>query len=109
MWSPPSNLPPRPTGPLFPTTLISPAVRSSLPANYTIRPLQRSDYTANHLDPLRVLTKVGDISKEAWVGQYDWMAKVPDTYFLLVVCDDRGKIVGTGTLLKERKLLVSFL
>lgn len=107
MWTPPSKSPPRPSGPLFPTTLISPAVSSSLPANYTIRPLQRSDYTANHLDPLRVLTKVGDISQEAWESQYDSMAKVPDTYFLLVVCDDRGKIVGTGTLLKERKLLVS--
>lgn len=109
MWSPPSNSPPRPSGPLFSTSLISPAVRSSLPANYTIRPLQRSDYTANHLDPLRVLTKVGDISQEAWVSQYDWMARIPDTYFLLVVCDDRGKIVGTGTLLKERKLLVQSL
>ncbi|MCJ1469918.1 Glucosamine-phosphate N-acetyltransferase-like protein [Pseudocyphellaria aurata] len=106
MWSPPSNGVPRPSAPLFSTSLISPAVRASLPANYTIRPLQRSDYRANHLDPLRVLTKVGDISQEAWVEQYDWMAKVPDTYFLLVVCDDRGKIVGTGTLLKERKLLV---
>lgn len=105
MWTPPSKSPPRPSGPLFPTTLISPAVSSSLPANYTIRPLQRSDYTANHLDPLRVLTKVGDISQEAWESQYDSMAKVPDTYFLLVVCDDRGKIVGTGTLLKERKFI----
>ena len=40
------------------------------------------------------------------MGQYDWMAKIPDTYFLVVVCDGEGKIVGTGTLLKERKLWV---
>lgn len=101
MWSPPSSAH---SGPLFPRSLISPAVTAALPANYSIRPLQRSDYKAGHLDPLRILTQVGDISHQAWLGQYEWLAKVPDTYFLLVVCDGQGRIVGTGTLVKERKL-----
>ncbi len=112
MWSRPSPAnnnpfaPPPASGPLFSASLISPAISSALPEKYTIRPLQRSDFKAGHLDPLRVLTQVGDISPQAWAGQYDWMAKVPDTYFLLVVCDGEGKIVGTGTLVKERKLSV---
>ena len=33
------------------------------------------------------------------------MIQVPDTYFLIVLCDWEGRIVGTGTLLKERKFI----
>ncbi|MCJ1348223.1 Glucosamine-phosphate N-acetyltransferase-like protein, partial [Peltigera leucophlebia] len=78
---------------------------SALPEKYSIRPLQRSDFKAGHLDPLRVLTQVGETSQQEWVRQYDWMARVPDTYYLLVICDGDGKIVGTGTLVKERKFI----
>lgn len=69
-----------------------------------MRPLQRSDYQAGMLDVLRVLTSVGDISEEAWTGRYDWMAKRGDEYFLLVVCDGEGNVVGTGCVVVERKL-----
>lgn len=112
MWTKPTTsspdpfAPPPASGPLFPASLISPAVSSALPETYTIRPLQRSDFNAGHLDPLRVLTQVGEISQQEWVRQYDWMARIPDTYYLLVICDGNGKIVGTGTLMKERKLSV---
>lgn len=112
MWTKPTIsssdpfAPPPASGPLFPASLISPAVSSALPEKYTIRPLQRSDFKAGHLDPLRVLTQVGEISQQEWVRQYDWMARIPDTYYLLVICDGNGKIVGTGTLMKERKLSV---
>lgn len=96
-----SSPPPHPS---FPSTLISPAVRSALPSTYTIRPLQRPDYAAGLLDVLRVLTTVGDISEEAWNVEYDERLRVLDTYYTLVVCDGAGKVVGTGTLVKERKL-----
>jgi len=91
-------------GPLFTPSLISPAVLSALPENYTMRPLQRSDYTAGVLDVLRVLTTVGEVTEEAWTERYDWMAKRGDEYYILVVCDGKGKVVGTGCVMVERKL-----
>lgn len=113
MWTPSptpfstiASTPPPIAGPSFPPSLISPSVASALPAQYTIRPLQRSDYGAGLLDVLRVLTTVGEISEHAWNGEYDDRSRVADTYYTLVVCDEAGKVVGTGTLVKERKLLV---
>lgn len=53
---------------------------------------------------LRVLTTVGDISEQEWAQEYDERTKIPDTYYTLVVCDGEGKVVGTGSLVKERKL-----
>ena len=91
-------------GPLFSASLISPAVTSDLPEKYTMRPLQRSDYRAGVLDVLKVLTTVGDVSEQAWIERYDWMAKRGDEYYILVVCDGEGKVVGTGCVVVERKL-----
>ena len=69
-----------------------------------MRPLQRTDYSAGFLDVLKVLTTVGDISEEKWMERYDWMAKRGDEYFVLVICDGDEKVVGTGTVVVERKL-----
>lgn len=69
-----------------------------------MRPLQRSDYRAGVLDVLKVLTTVGDVSEQAWIERYDWMAKRGDEYYILVVCDGEGKVVGTGCVVVERKL-----
>ncbi|MCJ1278657.1 Glucosamine-phosphate N-acetyltransferase-like protein [Puttea exsequens] len=96
---------PSTTGPLFSSSLISPAVKSALPPNYSMRPLQRGDYVAGVLDVLKVLTTVGEISEEAWTERYDWMAKRGDEYFVLVVCDGEGKVVGTGCVVVERKFI----
>jgi glucosamine-phosphate N-acetyltransferase len=93
--------------PLFSPSLISPTVLSFLPENYTMRPLRRSDYYAGFLDVLRVLTSVGDVSIEDWNARYDWMAKRNDEYFLLVICNEEGRVVGTGSLIVERKFIHS--
>lgn len=69
-----------------------------------MRPLQRTDYGVGFLDVLKVLTTVGDISEEKWMERYDWMAKRGDEYFVLVICDGDKKVVGTGTVVVERKL-----
>ena len=69
-----------------------------------MRPLQRGDYAAGVLDVLKVLTTVGDVSEEAWMERFDWMAKRGDEYFVLVVCDGEEKVVGTGCVMVERKL-----
>ncbi|KAL8680021.1 MAG: hypothetical protein Q9186_003739 [Xanthomendoza sp. 1 TL-2023] len=113
MWSP-SPLHPNsphypstssPSGPLFPPTLISSEVSSSLPPSYTIRPLQRSDYKDGILEVLRVLTTVGDIDQKAWEERYDWLARRGDEYYILVICDGEKKIVGTGAVVVERKFI----
>ncbi|KAJ5772412.1 Glucosamine 6-phosphate N-acetyltransferase [Penicillium odoratum] len=92
-------------GPLFPSTLISPEVISLLPTDYTIRPLRRSDYQRGYLDVLRVLTTVGEISEEKWDERFDWIKSRNDEYYMLVVCDGADRVVGTGSLIVERKFI----
>jgi glucosamine-phosphate N-acetyltransferase len=94
-------------GPLFSTSLISPEVISLLPTDYTIRPMRRSDYNRGYLDVLRVLTTVGDISEEAWNQRYEWITSRNDEYYMLVVCDGADRVVGTGSLIVERKFIHS--
>ena len=78
-----------------------------LPAGYTIRPLRRSDFRRGYLDVLRVLTTVGEVSDEQWDQRYDWISARNDEYYLLVVCDEAERIVGTGSLIVERKFIHS--
>jgi glucosamine-phosphate N-acetyltransferase len=50
---------------------------------------------------------VGDITEEEWTERYDLMAKCVGTYYVLVIVHTTGdgeKIVGTGTLMVEKKL-----
>ncbi|KAL7621722.1 Glucosamine-phosphate N-acetyltransferase-like protein [Parahypoxylon ruwenzoriense] len=90
---------------LFSSDLISPSVSAALPEGYIARSLRLSDYDAGFLDCLRVLTTVGEISKEQFAERYQWMAS-QDTYHVLVIEDTSNKkIVGTGALLVERKFL----
>lgn len=93
--------------PLFSTSLISPEVASALPRDYTVRALRRSDYNRGYLDVLRVLTTVGDVSERQWNDRYDWMVSRGDEYYLLVIVDGSDRIVGTGSLIVERKFIHS--
>ncbi|MCJ1251500.1 Glucosamine-phosphate N-acetyltransferase-like protein [Trapelia coarctata] len=128
LWSPPPTSLSAPSTPLFPPQLISPAVVKVLPDGYTIRPLQKSDYRAGMLDVLRVLTSVGDVGEEEWVGRWEWMRGVNEMgfarggegikeghkegkegegvgmyYVLVVECE--GRVVGTGAVVVERKFI----
>jgi glucosamine-phosphate N-acetyltransferase len=91
--------------PLFSPSLISPEILSILPVGYTARPLRRSDFHLGYLDVLRVLTTVGDISESMWNERYDYLFKRNDEYYMIVICDGTGKIVGTGSLIVERKFI----
>ena len=93
--------------PLFTDHLISPEVQAALPPGYTIRPLRRSDYHRGYLDVLRVLTTVGEVTDDKWNERYDWISTRNDEYYLLVVCDEADRIVGTGSLIVERKFIHS--
>jgi glucosamine-phosphate N-acetyltransferase len=92
---------------LFSAQYLSPEVQAALPEGYKLRPLRRNDFDAGFLDCLRVLTTVGDITKEQWEERYDWIARQDGSYFILVIEDTTAsppRIVGTGGLLAERKL-----
>ncbi len=94
---------------LFSADLLSPEVQAVLPEGYKLRPLRRADYDAGFLDCLRVLTTVGDISREAFDERYHWLAKQDSGYFILVIEDTNegvNRVVGTGALIAERKLYV---
>ncbi|KAF2722232.1 acyl-CoA N-acyltransferase [Polychaeton citri CBS 116435] len=92
---------------LFSTNLISPNVTAALPENYTIRPLQRSDFALGFLDVLRVLTVVGEVSQQQYEERFDEMkrAGAAGGYHVLVILDGENKIVGTGALIVERKFI----
>jgi glucosamine-phosphate N-acetyltransferase len=98
---------------LFPSSLITPTVQQSLPEGYAFRPLQRNDYKNGHLDPLHDLAYIGEISEQQWTEQFDLMSKCAGTYYVLVIVDTSaggdGKIIGTGTLMVEKKLYVLML
>lgn len=92
---------------LFSAEHLSPEVQAALPDGYKLRALRRTDYDTGFLDCLRVLTTVGEISKDKWEEQYDWMSRQDGSYFILVIEDTTSsppKIVGTGALVAERKL-----
>ncbi|KAL6242713.1 Glucosamine-phosphate N-acetyltransferase-like protein [Rhinocladiella similis] len=91
--------------PLFSPSLISPVVSSLLPQGYTLRPLRRSDYYGGFLDTLRVLTAVGEPTLSEFNARYDFMYSRNDTYYVLVICDGSGTIVGTGAVIVERKFI----
>lgn len=93
-----------PSDALFSPSLISPQVSSVLPEGYSIRPLERSDFDHGFLDVLRVLTHVGQVTKEEFENRFDEMRAGAGGYHVLVILDGDSKIVGTGALIVERKL-----
>lgn len=89
---------------LFDPSLISPEAKAAFPEGYTIRPLQRDDYGRGFFDCLSVLTYVGNVSEERFVERFDWMATQGKGVHYFLVIEHEGRIVGTGTLVVERKL-----
>ncbi|KAE9382195.1 putative glucosamine 6-phosphate N-acetyltransferase 1 [Stipitochalara longipes BDJ] len=96
---------------LFSPSLIPPPIHFSLPEGFICRPLQRSDFRYRHLDVLRDLAHVGDITEEQWIERFDDMKQCNGTYFILVFVDQRKEaepmVIGTGTLMIEKKFLCS--
>lgn len=92
---------------LFSASLISSEVAASLPEPYTIRPLERGDYARGFLDCLEDLTWVGDYTDEQFYERYDWLATSGKDWYYNVVIDDGNRIVGTATMIVERKLYAS--
>ncbi|KAK6526678.1 Glucosamine-phosphate N-acetyltransferase-like protein [Arthrobotrys megalospora] len=79
-------------------------ITSALPSGYTIRELQKTD-KAEVLSVLAVLTTVGDITESAWDERFEYISKHDDTYTILCIVDDAGKVCATGSLIVERKFI----
>ncbi|RVD86684.1 uncharacterized protein DFL_004947 [Arthrobotrys flagrans] len=79
-------------------------ITSALPPGYTIRELQKTD-KAEVLAVLTVLTTVGDITDAAWDERFEYISKHDDTYTILCIIDDKGKVCATGSLIVERKFI----
>ena len=102
---------------LFSQALISKEIAQTLPSGYTLRPIQSGDFERGVLDVLQVLTSVGDVSRAKFLGmalvnradieRFEWMRRRNDTYFMIVIENDKNTIVGVGTLLVEAKLYSS--
>ncbi|KAJ7220566.1 acyl-CoA N-acyltransferase [Mycena pura] len=92
---------------LFPSNLMSPEVKSQLAhSDVHIRPLASTDHGRGHLSVLSVLTVATDLGEAAWVSQFHAMRGAPKTYYGLVIVDKASdRIVGSGTLVIERKFL----
>ncbi|KAL2202450.1 acyl-CoA N-acyltransferase [Sarocladium strictum] len=92
-------------GPLFSPDLIGSDVVASFPEGYTIRPLQRGDYARGFLECLKVLSDVGDVSKEQFEERFDWMSTNGKGVHFHVVIEYQDRIVGTGAVIIERKFI----
>ncbi|KAL0468788.1 glucosamine 6-phosphate N-acetyltransferase [Neurospora intermedia] len=93
---------------LFSADLLSPEVQSALPEGYKLRALRPTDYDTGFLDCLRVLTTVGDITREQFQDRYNWISRQDGGYFILVIEDTNSsppRVVGTGAVLVERKFI----
>lgn len=91
--------------PMFDTSLIPTSVKESLPASYTIRPAHPSDYHRGFLTVLATLTSTPIIPFSDFSGEMAAMNACKDTYYVLVICDKDGWVVGTGSLIVERKFI----
>jgi glucosamine-phosphate N-acetyltransferase len=92
---------------LFSQDLISQDIAATLPEGYSLRPLQSGDYARGVLDVLAVLTTVGNISPSKYAERFEWLRRRNDSYFTIVIENDRGRIVGVGSLLIEAKFIHS--
>ncbi|ODV90785.1 hypothetical protein CANCADRAFT_110745 [Tortispora caseinolytica NRRL Y-17796] len=88
---------------LFDASLISIESIECLPSGYKIRPIDKADFGA--VEVLRVLTTVGDVTREAFEKVYESWVSHKDTYYVLVIENDIGDIVSVGSLIVEKKLI----
>ncbi|CAG2235221.1 glucosamine 6-phosphate N-acetyltransferase-like [Mytilus galloprovincialis] len=71
-----------------------------------LRPLYKSDYDKGYMNLLSQLTKVGNVSREEFEARFNDLKGCGDTYYIVVIEDmSLNQVIGTGSLVKERKFL----
>lgn len=93
--------------PLFPASLISAEVVSSLPDGFTIRPLEKGDFAKGFVECLAGLTWMGNLSVGQLESRYDEMDTQGKGPYYYVVIEHQGHVVGTGAVIVEKKLFVA--
>jgi hypothetical protein len=92
---------------IFDPAVISPETKALYPEGYTMRPLARDDYHRGFLKCLQDLTWTGEITEEQFNERFDWQkAHGQGWYYCVVIVDATDRIVGTGTVVVEKKLFV---
>ncbi|EED19843.1 glucosamine 6-phosphate N-acetyltransferase, putative [Talaromyces stipitatus ATCC 10500] len=89
------------------SSLIPSEIKSEYPAGYTVRPLARDDYHRGFFECLKDLTWTGDISENDYHERFDWQKENgKGWYYCVVIVDDAAdRIVGTGTVVIEKKFI----
>lgn len=75
-----------------------------LPEGYTFRPAEKTDF-AEYVATLSVLTTVGNVSAAEFELLIDTWARNPTIYFPRVIADENNKVVATGMIVVESKLV----
>lgn len=79
----------------------------NLPDGYKVRALHKEDFQHGYCDLLSNLTKVGEVSEEAFNKQFDLMAASKSYYTVVVEHLESHQVVGTVTMLLEHKFIHS--
>jgi len=86
--------------------VVKAAMDVSLPEGLVLRTLEVEDYKKGYVELLSQLTVTGTISEEAFQARYQELQKRGEDYHIAVVEDvSLGRVVATGTLLVEYKIL----
>ncbi|KAM4055821.1 acetyltransferase (GNAT) family protein [Hirsutella rhossiliensis] len=93
------------SSPLFPASLISAEIVSWLPAGFSIRPLEKSDFGKGFVQCLGGLTWMGDVTVEQLEARYDDMDTQGKGPYYYAVIEHQGRIVGTGAVIVEKKFI----
>lgn len=75
-----------------------------LPEGYTVRNPEAADHS-EYVEVLKALTTVGDVTPAQFATLVEAWAKHPDIYVPQVIVDADNKVVATGMLVVEQKLI----
>ena len=89
---------------LFPSLLLDKALQDALPKSYILRPLARGDYSKGFFENFKGLASTGDVTREQFLEQFDWMKTKADVFYNVVIEHD-DRIVANGMLMVERKFI----
>ncbi|KAJ2803847.1 Glucosamine-phosphate N-acetyltransferase-like protein [Coemansia guatemalensis] len=90
---------------LFDSSVLGTSVASMVPDNHKIRPLELTDYHKGYLECLSNLTVVGNVTEQMFGESFEEMQRT-GCYFVVVVEDlALKKVVASGTLVVEQKIL----
>jgi glucosamine-phosphate N-acetyltransferase len=72
---------------------------------YSLRSLAISDYDHGYIELLGQLTECGTITYEGFKQRFNQLKQCSNTYYILVLEDMNKQIIGTATLVCERKFI----